>query len=111
MCWHTSMRTLARNARVTGSQLLNVWPIIGQNPCRNCFSSRSALEAETRFSSIWLPSGRKPMAPISAVTALRSHATFLSDVVGATYTSEAFRSLAGGCVTRSLRQWALSVAI
>ena len=51
------------------------------------------------------------MARISAVTALRSHATFLSAVDGATYTLEAFRSLAGGCIARSLRRGALSVAI
>ena len=49
MCWHTSTRTLARNAGGTGSQLLNFLLIIGQNPCRNCFSCRSALEAETSF--------------------------------------------------------------
>jgi len=51
------------------------------------------------------------MARISAVTALRSHATFLRGVVGATYTSEARKSLAGGCVARLLRRGALCVAI
>jgi len=51
------------------------------------------------------------MARISAVTALRSHATFLRGVAGATYASEASRSLAGGCVTRSLRRGALPDAI
>ena len=51
------------------------------------------------------------MARISAVTALRSHATFLRGVVVATYSSTACRSLAGCCVTRSLRRGALSVAI
>jgi len=107
MCWDTSMQTLARNAGGTGSQL----PVIVQNACQKCFSSQRALEAEIRFSSIWLPSGHKPMASISAVTALRSHATFLRGVVGATYTSEASRSLAGGCVARSLRRVALCVAI
>ena len=51
------------------------------------------------------------MSSISAVTALRSHATFLRGVVGATYTSETSRSLAGGCVARSLRRGVLCVAI
>jgi len=90
-------------------------------------SSRT-FEAQTRLSSIYLPSGRKPMARISAVTALRLHATFLRGVVGAvtalrlhatflrgvvgtTYTFTSSRSLACCCVTRSLRRGALSVTI
>ena len=51
------------------------------------------------------------MARISAVTALRSHATFLRGAVGATYSSTTYSSLSGCCVTRSLRRGALSVAI
>jgi len=74
-------------------------------------SSRSALEAETRLRSVCLSSGCKSMARISAVTALRSHTTFLRGVVGATYTFTASRSLVGCCVTRSLHRGALSVAI
>ena len=73
-------------------------------------SSRT-FEAQTRLSSIYLPSGRKPMARISAVTALRLHATFLRGVVGTTYTFTSSRSLACCCVTRSLRRGALSVTI
>ena len=50
------------------------------------------------------------MARISAVTDLRSHATFRRGVMGAAYASGAFRSLTGCLVTRSLRLGALSVA-
>jgi len=107
ICWCTSMRTLARSARGTGPQLLKVWPIIGQYPCWNFFSSQRALEAEAWLSNICLPSGRKPMARISAVTALCSHATFLRGVIGATYASTASISLAG-C---SLHWEVLSVSI
>jgi len=51
------------------------------------------------------------MARISAVTALRSHATFLRGVMGAAYASGLSRSLNGCLVTRSLRRGVLSVAI
>jgi len=44
------------------------------------------------------------MARISAVTALRSHATFLRCVVGATYNSTTSESLVGCCVKRSLHR-------
>ena len=110
MGWCTSIRTLVCNVG-TESQVLNFCPIIGQHPCRNFLSSQRVLETETQFSSICLPSGCKPMARISAVTALRSHATFLRGVMGAAYASRASGSLAGRLVTRSLRRGALSVAI
>jgi len=99
MGWCSSIRTLVCNSGVTGSQLLKFCPIIGQYPCWNFFSSQRVLEAETRCSSICLPSGRKPMALISAVTALRSHATFLRGVMVAAYACGASKSLAGCLAT------------
>ena len=56
--------SITRSASETESQLLNVWPIIGQYPCQNCFSSLRAIEDEPRRSSVRLPSDRKPMAHI-----------------------------------------------
>jgi len=105
------MRTLARSAGGAGLHLLKVWPISGLYPCRNFFSSLSALDAKTLYSSICLPSRRKPMARISAVTALRSYATFLRGGVGATYASTTSKIVAGRLVTCALRRQAQSDAI
>jgi len=81
MHFNTNLSVQCRRDWVT---ILNFGPIIGQYPCRKTFSSRRVLEAETRFSSICLPSECKQMARISAVTVLRSHAAFLRGVMSKT---------------------------
>jgi len=101
--------SITRSASETESQLLNVRPSIGQYPCRNCFSSLRAIEDEPHRSSVRLPSDRKPMAHISAVTAVCSYATFRRLLVGATLTSTPSRSLAGCRIIRPLRRKVLSV--